>query len=200
MILTCLSLLASKLGHSSSKAGSNAMSTPIIKSLMVTMPSSPQSPTHGLAVAVGVSVGVGVWEGEDVAVAVAVASGVSVAVLDAVGVGEARPVGVVVAVGTGVVEPLHVPLVQRSPNVHWLPSSHGCPSLMGCLSVLHSPVSGSHCAVEHGSLHFGAVWHSPVLGSQNAIEQWSVGVGHTLTFGTQNPPSAHCAPRKHFPN
>jgi hypothetical protein len=176
------------------------MLIPTTTLLMVTMPSSPQSPTHGLAVDVGVSVAVGVCEGGDVGVAVAVAGGVLVVVLDAVGVGEALPVGVVVAVAAAVVEPLQVPLLQRSLVVHCLPSSHGCPSLLGCL-LMHSPLSGLHCPVEQASLHdLGSVRHSPVLGSHDASKQRLVGVGQVLIFGWQNPSSAHCALRRHFPS
>lgn len=131
----------------------------------------------------------------------AVACGVLVAVLDAVGVGEAMPVGVVVAVAAGVVEPRHVPLLQRSLVVQTLPSSHGCPSLTGCLLMVQSPVSGLHCAVEHASSHdLGSVWHSPVVGLQIAIEQRSVGVGHVLMFGSQIPSSPHCALKRHLPS
>ncbi|HVO25188.1 MAG TPA: hypothetical protein VMW56_16330 [Candidatus Margulisiibacteriota bacterium] len=85
----------------------------------------------------------------------AVASAVLVTVRDAVGVGvgEVALVRVRVAVATGVVEPRHVPLLQRSLVVHVFPSSHGWPSLMGCLLMVHWPVSGLHCAVEHASLH-----------------------------------------------
>jgi hypothetical protein len=126
---TSPSLVLSKLAQVSSGRFPRAMLTPLMSSSMLTAPLPLQSPTQ-MPVG-GVASPVGVADTEPVTVAVAVPGEVGVGVAArgvAVGLNVGRPVAVRVTVAAGVIEPRHVPLVQRSLLVHGFLSSHAVPS------------------------------------------------------------------------